>query len=292
LKKKLIIMQVAAGLGVSAALGGYLWSSLVEKVKADDALHPPKYPWNHRFPWQSYDHASIRRGYKVYSQVCSSCHSLDRVAYRNLVGVCYTEEEAKELAAERDFLDGPDEQGEMFERPGKLSDYMPRPYPNENAARFANNRALPPDLSLIVKAREAHEDYVFAILTGYKEAPAGIQMREGLYYNPYFPGGKIAMPQALSDGQLEFEDGTYASISQMSKDVTTFLAWASEPEHDDRHKMGLKATFVLAMMAIPTFYYKRFKWSVLKTRVVAFTKDHIPRNYTGVVSRRPPPPKE
>jgi len=285
-----------AQLGVASAvsaIGGYLWYSSSEKAKAsDDALHPPKYPWNHRFPWQSYDHASIRRGYKVYSQVCASCHSLDKIAYRNLVGQCYTEEEAKELAAERDFLDGPDEQGEMFERPGKLSDYMPRPYAKENAARFANNRALPPDLSLIVKSRGGNEDYVFSILTGYKEPPAGVQLREGLYYNPYFPGGKIAMPQALSDGQLEFEDGTYGSISQMSKDVTTFLAWTSEPEHDDRHKMGLKAMFVLTMMAVPTFYYKRFKWSVVKTRVIAFAKDHIPRNYTGVVARRPPTKKE
>jgi ubiquinol-cytochrome c reductase cytochrome c1 subunit len=260
------------------------------KAKAEEGLHPPNYPWNHKFPWQSYDHASIRRGYKVYSQVCASCHSLDRIAYRNLVGTCYTEEEAKEMAAERDFLDGPDEQGEMFERPGKLSDYMPRPYANENAARFANNGALPPDLSLVVKSREGHENYIFSILVGYKPPPEGVQLREGLYYNPYFPGGKIAMPQALSDGQLEFEDGTYGSISQMAKDVTTFLAWAAEPEHDDRHRMGLKAMFVLSMMAIPTLYFKKLKWSAVKTRVVAFTKDNIPRMYTGVteITRKPP----
>lgn len=271
-----------------SALGGYATFSR-EKVQANDALHPPTYPWNHRFPWQSYDHASIRRGYKVYSQVCASCHSLDRIAYRNLVGVCYTEEEAKEMAAERDFLDGPNEEGEMFERPGKLSDYMPRPYANENAARFANNKALPPDLSLLVKAREGGENYIFSVLTGYREPPAGVEVRDGLYYNPYFPGGKIAMPQALSDGQLEFEDGTYGSISQMSKDVTTFLAWAAEPEHDERHKTGLKALFVLSMMAVPTLYFKRLKWSVLKTRVVAFTKDHIPRNFAGTINRKTPP---
>jgi len=277
---------------VAAAAGALVvpWLVSQETAKADEALHPPSYPWNHRFPWQSFDHASIRRGYKVYSQVCASCHSLDKVAYRNLVGACYTEEEAKELAAERDFLDGPDEQGEMFERPGKLSDYMPRPYANENAARFANNRALPPDLSLMVKAREAHENYLFAVLTGYRDPPAGVQMKEGLYYNPYFPGGKIAMPQALSDGQLEFEDGTYGSISQMAKDVTTFLAWAAEPEHDDRHKMGLKAVFVLSLVAVPTFYFKKLKWSVVKTRVIAFAKDGIHRNYTGTITRNPPKP--
>jgi len=274
---------------IASALGGFVFFAIKTKPQANDSLHPPKYPWNHRFPWQSYDHASIRRGYKVYSQVCASCHSLDRIAYRNLVGTCYTEEEAKELAAERDFLDGPDDQGEMFERPGKLTDYMPRPYPNENAARFANNKAYPPDLSLLTKAREGGENYLFSILTGYRDPPAGIEVKDNLYYNPYFPGGKIAMPQALSDGQLEFEDGTYASISQMSKDVSTFLAWAAEPELDERHKTGLKVLFVLTLMAVPTFYMKRFKWSVLKSRVVAFTKDHIPRNYTGVISRKSPP---
>jgi len=252
-----------------------------KKPKAEENLHAPKYPWNHRFPWQSFDHASIRRGYKVYSQVCSTCHSLDRIAYRNLIGVCFTEEEAKELAAERDFIDGPDDQGEMFERPGKLSDYMPRPYANENAARFANNRAYPPDLSLLVLGREGNENYIFSVLTGYRDPPAGIEVKEGLYYNPYFPGGKIAMPQALSNGQLEFEDGTEASISQMAKDVTTFLAWAAEPEHDVRNKMGLKVLFLLGVSLVPVFYWKKFKWSVVKTRVLSFVKDGIPINYAG-----------
>jgi len=244
--------------------------------KADEALPPPKYPWNHSYPWQSFDHAAIRRGYKVYSMVCASCHSLDRIAYRNLINTCYTEEEVKALAAERDFVDGPNDEGEMFERPGKLTDYMPRPYPNEQSARFANRGAYPPDLSLMVKAREHHEDYLFAILTGYRDPPAGVQLREGLYYNPYFPGGKIAMPQALSNGQLEYEDGTEASISQMAKDVSTFLAWTSEPEFDERKKMGLKALFLVGLVTIPTFYYKRFVFSSLKTKVVQFANDGIP----------------
>jgi len=277
----------------ASLLGGVMYVLQASTAKADEPLAPPKYPWNHRYPWQGYDHASIRRGYKVYSQVCSACHSLDLVAYRNLVGTCYTEEEVKELAAERDFVDGPDEQGEMFERPGKLTDHMPRPYPNENAARYANNRALPPDLSLIVKSREAHENYVFSILTGYRDAPAGITLKENLYYNPYFPGSKIAMPQALSDGQLEFDDKTYASISQMAKDVTTFLSWAAEPYQDERRQMGMKAMMLLGVVALATFYYKRHKWSVPKTRVVSFQKDHIPRNYVGDISdhtKQPPQP--
>jgi len=281
----MLLAKIVAGTVASAA--GAAFGYTQEKAKADEALPPPKYPWSHRYPWQGYDHASIRRGYKVYSQVCSACHSLDLIAYRNLVGTCYTEEEAKELAAERDFVDGPDEQGEMFERPGKLTDHMPRPYANENAARFANNRALPPDLSLMVKAREHHEDYVFALLLGYKEPPAGVVVREGLYYNPYFPGAKIAMPMALSDGQLEFEDGTYGSISQMAKDVSTFLAWTSEPFQDTLRKMGIKSVFLLLVMSSTTFYYKRKVWSTVKTRVVQFTKDHIPINYVGELNRPP-----
>jgi len=258
--------------GVGAAIGTGVFASQQNVANASEALEPPHYPWNHRFPWQSFDHASIRRGFQVYRQVCSTCHSLDRIAYRNLVDTCYTEEEVKEIAAERDTVDGPNEEGEMFERPGKLSDYMPRPYANENAARFANNGALPPDLSLIVKSREHHEDYIFALLTGYKEPPHGLTIRQGLYYNPYFPGGAIAMPQALIDGALEFDDGTTSSISQMAKDVSVFLAWAAEPEHDDRKKMGLKAMFVLTLMAVPTYYYKRFKWSAIKSRVLTFRK--------------------
>jgi len=281
----MLLAKIVAG--TLTAAGGAFYFGTQEKAKADEALPPPRYPWNHRYPWQGFDHASIRRGYKVYSQVCSACHSLDLIAYRNLVGTCYTEEEAKELAAERDFMDGPDEEGEMFERPGKLTDHMPRPYANENAARFANNRALPPDLSLAVKAREHHEDYIFALLLGYKEAPAGVQVREGLYYNPYFPGAKIAMPPALIPDQLEYEDGTFPSMSQAAKDVTTFLAWTSEPHGDELKKMGIKAMFLLSILSLTTLYYKRLKWSTIKSRVVTFTKDHIPRNYTGEIHKPP-----
>jgi len=254
-------------IGTSVALLGL--RPKVAHCSGDD-LQPPHYPWSHRFPWQSFDHASIRRGHKIYSQVCSTCHSLDRVAFRNLVDVCYTEDEAKEIAAAIQVKDGPDAEGEYFERPGILSDYFPRPYENNNAARFANNGALPPDQSLVVKARARHEDYVFALLTGYCDPPAGVTVREGLHYNPYFPGGKIAMAPPLFDGKLDNDDGTPNSMSQLAKDVTTFLCWASEPEHDERKKMGLKVMLLLGLIAIPTLYYKRLKWSVIKTRKISF----------------------
>eukprot|EP00074_Homo_sapiens_P091737 XP_016868591.1 cytochrome c1, heme protein, mitochondrial isoform X1 [Homo sapiens] len=230
-----------SALGMLAAGGAGLAMALHSAVSASDLeLHPPSYPWSHRGLLSSLDHTSIRRGFQVYKQVCASCHSMDFVAYRHLVGVCYTEDEAKELAAEVEVQDGPNEDGEMFMRPGKLFDYFPKPYPNSEAARAANNGALPPDLSYIVRARHGGEDYVFSLLTGYCEPPTGVSLREGLYFNPYFPGQAIAMAPPIYTDVLEFDDGTPATMSQIAKDVCTFLRWASEPEHDHRKRMGLK----------------------------------------------------
>lgn len=272
-KSKLIWMiGGAATAGALATTEANPLSLATTASASSDELQPPQYPWSHRFPWQAFDHASIRRGFVVYKQVCATCHSLDRIAYRNLVDSCYTKDEVKEIAADVDIVDGPNDEGEMFERPGRLSDYLPKPYANENAARFANNGALPPDLSLIVKGRTRHEDFVFAVLTGYKEPPHGISLRQGLYYNPYFPGGAIAMPQALIDGAIDFEDGTKGSMSQMAKDVATFLAWAAEPESDERKRMGMKAAILLVLSAIPTYYFKRQRWNLIKTRVISFKK--------------------
>lgn len=237
---------------------------------SDDALHAPNFPWSHRRPWAAFDHHSMRRGLQVYQTVCATCHSLNLVAYRNLVGEMLTEEEAKEMAADIDVEDEPDAEGEINERPGKLIDYFPAPYPNEQAARAANNAALPPDLSLITKARPQGENYLFALLTGFKEPPAGVSIREGSYYNPYFPGGVIGMAPPLSNDMVEYDDGTEASISQMAKDVATFLCWAAEPKHDERKRMGIKTMFVLGLMVFPALYHKRLRWSVIKSRQVRF----------------------
>eukprot|EP01147_Barroeca_monosierra_P001426 gene1426-4587_t len=244
-------------------------------IRADDLeLHPAQFPWSHNGLLDAFDHSSIRRGHQVYQQVCAACHSLERVAYRNLVGVCYNESEAKELAGETQVLDGPDDNGNMFKRPGKLADYFPSPFPNEEAARASNNGAYPPDLSLIIKARHGREDYVFALLTGYCDPPAGVEIRDGLYYNPYFPGQAIAMAPPLYDDQIEYDDGTPATMSQMAKDVVTFLTWCAEPEHDDRKRMGMKAIMILSFVASGLFYFKRHKWSTLKSRVVMFKPSH------------------
>lgn len=258
-------------LGVLAGGAGALLFALDRSVKASDLeLHPPKNPWSHNGVFSSLDHASVRRGYEVYKQVCAACHSMRFIAYRNLIGVSHTEEEAKAEAEEQLVTDGPDENGNMFQRPGKLSDYFPNPYANEEAARAANNGAFPPDLSYIVSARHGGEDYIFSLLTGYCDAPAGIVLREGQYFNPYFPGGAISMAQALYNEILEYSDGTPATASQLAKDVSTFLKWTSEPEYDDRKKMLIKSMCIFSILIGLVYYMKKMKWSTLKTRKIEF----------------------
>jgi len=241
-------------------------------------LHPPKLPWSHNGPLDSLDHASIRRGYQVYKQVCAACHSMRFLAFRNLVDVAYSEGEAKELAADAMVVDGPNDAGEMFERPGKLSDYFPKPYANDEAAAAANNGAIPPDLSFIALARHGREDYIYHLLTSYCDPPAGIELMDGQHFNPYYPGGAIGMAAPLYNEIIEYDDGTPATQSQLAKDVATFLTWAASPEHDLRKKVSIKALTVLTMLAGITYYIKRFKWSVLKSRKIVFTpKTHGPQ---------------
>lgn len=261
--KSLFGKSVAAGLGVGTLFG-------VSASASDDHIAPQHMHWSHDGFTKAYDSASLRRGYEVYRQVCSTCHSMDLLAFRNLVGVSHTEEQAKALAASYEVKDGPNDEGEMFERPGKLSDHFPAPYPNEAYARYINGGALPPDLSCMTKARHSGTDYVFHLLTGYKEPPTGVVLREGLHYNPYFPGGAISMAPPLMDEGVEFEDGTPATKTQMAKDVATFLTWCSEPEADERKKVGLKMLGGLTLMIGLCGYFKRFKWSVIKTRRISW----------------------
>ena len=174
------------------------------------------------------------------------------------------------MAEEVEYEDGPNDEGEMFQRPGKLADHLPAPYPNSEAARAANNGGLPPDLSLITKARHGGGDYIFALLTGYTDPPAGYEVPEGLNFNPYFPGTKIAMARVLYDGLVEYPDGTPATTSQMAKDVVTFLSWASEPEHDQRKKMGVQALAIISTLFALSIWVKRFKWSSVKSRKLIY----------------------
>jgi len=255
----------------SGVLAGVIGASCVASAnEVSDGLHAPSYPWPHEGIFDSYDHASIRRGHQVYMQVCAACHSMKYLHWRQLVGVAYTEEEAKALAFETEVMDGPNDEGEMFARPGRLSDKIPQPYANEQAARYTNGGAYPPDLSLISGARHNGQNYIFALLTGYREPPAGISIREGLHYNPYFPGGAIAMPKMLVDGGVEYDDGTPSSASQQAKDVTTFLTWSCYPFQDEMRVMGIKACFVISLMIAFASYSKRLRWAPIKSQRLVF----------------------
>jgi len=263
------IFKAAAAVAGGGLLGAAY--KLDQEVRAELTLHAPHLHWSHSGNFDSLDHASIRRGYQVYKQVCAACHSMRYLAYRNLVDVTHTEDEAKALAEEDQFLDGPAEDGEMFMRPGKLSDYWPRPFANDAAAAYANNGAIPPDLSFIALGRHGGEDYIYHLLNGYCDPPAGIALQEGQHFNPYFPGGAIGMAAPLYNEIIEYEDGTPATQSQLAKDVCTFLVWAASPEHDMRKKMSIKVMLILGMLGATSYYVKRHKWSLLKSRKLVFT---------------------
>lgn len=264
-----------ATIGVLTGGGTALALALDDSVKADLVLHPPKLPWSHNGHLSSLDHASIRRGYQVYKQVCSACHSMRFIAYRNLVGISHTESEAKAEAAEVMVTDGPNENGDMFQRPGKLSDYFPKPYANDNAAAAANNGAIPPDLSYMALARHGCEDYIYHLLTSYCDPPAGVEIREGQNFNPYFPGGAIGMVAPLYNEIIEYDDGTPATQSQLAKDICTFLTWSASPEHDLRKKMSIKVLMILGLATGVIWYIKRHKWIMIKSRKIIYS----PRKY-------------
>nr|WP_239647837.1 cytochrome c1 [Candidatus Jidaibacter acanthamoeba] len=216
----------------------------------------------------TFDRQSIQRGLKVYKEVCSACHSLKRIAFRNLTDLGFTEEEVKAIAAGYNIQDGPNQEGEMFERPGRPSDYFPLIYPNEQAARAVNNGAFPPDLSLMVKAREGGADYIYSLLTGYQSVPPkGVKLGENMYYNPYFVNGsgQIAMPPPITtDNQVEYTDGTIATTAQMTKDVVNFLQWASEPEMEERKGLGIKVIIFTLVFTILFYYAKKRIWRRVK----------------------------
>ncbi|KAJ5386283.1 Cytochrome c1 [Penicillium cosmopolitanum] len=271
-------LTLTASLATAAAAGSAAWyyhlygQEAFASTPAEEGLHPTQYPWVHQRFNKTFDHAALRRGFQVYREVCASCHSLTRVPWRSFVGVMHTVDEMKTMAEENEYDTEPNDQGDIEQRPGKLSDYIPAPYKNDEAARAANAGALPPDLSLIVKGRHGGCDYIFNLLTGYPdEAPAGAAVAEGMNFNPYFPGTGIAMGRVLFDGVVEYEDGTPATTSQMAKDVVEFLNWAAEPEMDDRKKMGVKAIAVLSGLFAISVWVKRYKWAPIKSRKIVYS---------------------
>ena len=234
---------------------------------ADDVVPPEEQEWAFDGIFGKFDRVSIQRGFQVYKEVCSACHSLKRIAFRNLAEIGLSEDEVKAVAMEYSIEDGPDEEGEMFERPGKPSDYFPTPYPNDKAARAANNGALPPDLSLMVKARHDGANYIYSLLTGYDQPPAGFELGENMNYNPYFSGGgrQFSMiPPLTSAGQVEYQDGVESTIAQMSYDVVSFLQWAAEPEMEKRKVLGFKVLIFLAIFTILFYLLKNKIWKRVK----------------------------
>ena len=204
---------------------------------------------------------ALQRGYEVYSQSCTFCHSLEYIAFRNLVDIGLSEDEAKAIAETFQVTDGPDDQGNLYQRPARLSDRFVAPFPNENAARFANGGALPPDLSLLAKSRPGGPDYLFAILTGYEVPPEGVEVTPGMNYNPFFAGGEIAMPEPLFEGMVAYADGTEATVEQMAADVVQFLTWAAEPKLEDRKRMGLGVMIFLVILTGLFIAVKRRVWA-------------------------------
>ncbi|OJJ43225.1 hypothetical protein ASPZODRAFT_136429 [Penicilliopsis zonata CBS 506.65] len=268
-----LTLIAAAATVATVGTATYAWGQdAFAMTPAEEGLHATQYPWEHAKWNKTFDHAALRRGFQVYREVCASCHSLTRVPWRSFVGVMHTVDEMKAMAEENEYDTEPNNEGEIEKRPGKLSDYIPAPYKNEEAARAANGGALPPDLSLIVKGRHGGCNYIFSLLTGYPdEIPAGASVAEGMNFNPYFPGTGIAMARVLFDGVVEYEDGTPATTSQMAKDVVEFLNWAAEPEMDERKKMGAKAIAILTGLFALSVWVKRYKWAPIKTRKIVYT---------------------
>ena len=226
--------------------------------------------WSFKGLFGKFDRGSLQRGYQVYTEVCSSCHSMKYVSFRNLAeegGPEFTEEQVKAIAANFEITDGPNNDGEMFLRPAKLSDKFVNPYENVKEAQAANGGAYPPDMSVLAKARSGGVDYIYSVLLGYEDPPSGVILDDGVYYNKYMYGNNIKMSQPLSDGLIEYSDGTVATEEQMAKDVTTFLMWAAEPHLEARHKMGFKAILYLIILTILVYFSMKKIWSRIESEV-------------------------
>lgn len=249
MNKTLLAASLVVGLGTGAA-------------EALEVTQIPSQEWSFSGLFGTFDRAQLQRGYQVYKEVCHSCHSLQFIAFRNLEKLGFTPDQVQAIAAEFEVQDGPNDEGDMFMRPAKAADHVPPPFPNPQAARAANNGALPPDLSLIVDARKGGVDYVHAVLVGYRDPPPeGFQLSEGMYYNEFFPAHQIAMPPPLSDGRVEYADGTEATLDQQAKDVSAFLAWTSEPNLEERRRMGVSVLLFVLVLTGLLYALKRQIWS-------------------------------
>lgn len=247
-------------LRIVALAGLMLGSGAVPAIAVTEAPEPPEQDWPFEGIFGSFDEAAVQRGLQVYTEVCAVCHSLKYVHYRDLRQIGYSEDQVAAYAGQFEVEDGPDETGEMFVRPAEARDPFVSPYPNERAAAAANGVA-PPDLSLMFKARADGADYIYGVLMGYVDAPEGVEMSPGTYYNLYFSGHAIAMPQVLFDGSVEYAHGPEATEEQMARDVVNFLAWAAEPKLEQRKATGIAAILFLLVLTGLLYATKRKIWA-------------------------------
>lgn len=250
--RKLILSALVAT-GLVGASGAALANS------GGEPLMKPNFSFNGFFG--KYDQAQLKRGFEIFHQVCSNCHGLRLVAYRNLADVGLTADEIKAVAAERDIDDAPNDEGIVSKRAGRPSDKYISPFPNEKAAGAANGGAVPPDLSLMAKARVGGPNYIYSLMQGFsEEIPEHHVVPEGKYYNKYFPGGNISMPPQLMEDLVTYSDGTPAKVPQMAEDISAFLNWAAEPELDARKSLGLKVMIFLGVFTALLYALKRQIW--------------------------------
>lgn len=253
-------LALAASLLAGPALAQQAPAAVDPRPPETSAEEPPHQNWSFSGPFGTFDRASAQRGFQVYKEVCSNCHSMKDLYYRNLSALGFSGPEIAAIAASVQVPGGLDDSGQPVERPGKPSDHFRSPFPNDAAARAANGGALPPDQSLLINARENGANYTDALLQGYRDAPEGFPLAEGKYYNIYFPGRQISMPPPLTDGQVTYEDGTQATVAQMSHDVVVFLTWAANPEMEQRKRTGVKVVLFLVFLTGLTVAVKKRVW--------------------------------
>ena len=243
---------------------------LFQKVYSAEKQKLLEVDWSFKGYFGKFDRATLQRGYQVYNEVCASCHSMKYLSYRNLAekgGPEFSKEEAKAIAANFEVTDGPNDDGEMFTRPAKLSDKFVNPYQNDKEATASNGGAYPPDMSVLVKARSGGANYIYSVLLGYEDPPNGVTLDDGVYYNKYMYGNNIKMPKVLEDDLVVYNDGTIASEEQMAKDVVTFLAWAAEPHLEARHRIGFKAIIYLIILSFLAYFSMKRLWSRIESKI-------------------------
>ena len=273
------MLRKIIALALAASLLGLAGSAFAADEQSHETPQPPRQKWSFAGPFGHYDKGQLQRGFKVYKEVCAVCHGMKYVAFRNLEALGYSDGQVKAIASEYKIPDGPNDQGEMFERAGRPADYFPTPWPNENAARARYN-GVPPDFSVLAKARgyergfpwfifdmftqfqEHGVDYIHALMTGYKEKPpAGFTLPQGSFYNEYFPGHAIAMPPPLSDKRIDYTDGSPTTVDQFSKDVAAFMMWAAEPHLEARKRIGFQVMIFLIVLAGLLYFTKKKVWA-------------------------------